>query len=253
MSSKILLVDDQADLLKIGKMYLEELGYDVTTTTSPHDALHMLKSETPDLIISDLIMPKMDGLELYQTIRNDKSLPFIPFIILTSITNEKIEEFSFSFGVDEYLTKPIHKDSLEKVVAKILKDTIAFRSGDADQLVLSGKILRVMDDEMISNLYNILLMRRTGVFEAVQNQVLEGYIWIRDGQFVDASCIGLNGVDAIKNILEFSAGDYLFQEKDVRLSKETITENSMNVLMDLCKRIDEKRVLRYSFLSKNAD
>jgi CheY-like chemotaxis protein len=252
MSSKILLVDDQADLLKIGSLYLEEMGYDVTTTTSPHDVLHILKSETPDLIISDLIMPKMDGLELYKKIRNDKSLPFIPFIILTSITSEKIEEFSFSFGVDEYLTKPIHKDSLKKVVAKILKETETFRKGQTDKLVLSGKILRVMDDEMISNLYNILLMRRTGVFEAVQNQVLEGYIWIRDGQFVDASCIGLNGVDAIKNILEFNAGEYLFLEKDLTGNKVTITDNSMNVLMDLCKRIDEKRVLRYTFLSKSS-
>ncbi len=250
MKQKILVVDDQPDLLKIASLYLVEMGYEVITTTSAIDVLSILETDVPDLIISDLIMPKMDGIELYKQIRNNPKLPFIPFIILTSIKSSKIEEFSFSFGVDEYLTKPIHKADLKAVVSKIIKETETFRKVETENLVVSGKINRVMDDDMLSNLYNILLMKQSGVFEAVQNQVLEGYIWIKDGQFIDALCIGLSGVDAIKNIFEFSAGDYLFIEKDVSSTEVRIKENSMSVLMDLCKKIDEKRVLRYTFLSK---
>lgn len=241
MKEKILIVDDDPGILDLLTVYLGH-KYDVIRANSAFHAVEILKGLLPSLIISDLIMPKMDGIELFKSIRDNDDFPFIPFIILTSIKTEAIEEFSFSFGVDEYLKKPIDKDSLLKIVDKILVSTEAFRVTNKNKIVLSGLIKRRFDEKLISNLYQIIQTQRTGIFEIVQNQVNEGYIWIRKGQFLHAEFGYSKGIRTIKRILNMESGRYVFQEKNFRNIENSINENSMNLIMNICKDRDEKRL-----------
>jgi CheY-like chemotaxis protein len=105
-SPRILLVDDEPDFLTIGRALLRNTcGCEVETATSAKKALDLLKSSQFDAVISDYIMPEMNGIELLKAVRNDDVTRNIPFILLTGQGEEKIAVDAINNGVDFYLPK----------------------------------------------------------------------------------------------------------------------------------------------------
>ncbi|HKZ40035.1 MAG TPA: response regulator [Candidatus Hodarchaeales archaeon] len=96
---KILVIDDEPDILKVTSIRLKTLGYDVLTALDGRQALHTIRSENPDLVLLDLVMPFMSGAEVCEQIKNDKALKHIPVIFFTAIgsaamTDEKVKKFA---------------------------------------------------------------------------------------------------------------------------------------------------------------
>ena len=113
--SKILLVDDEVDILEFLKYNLELEKFEVLVSSNGKDALNKI-SQNPDLIVLDIMMPEMDGFELYQKIKSDKNYQDIPIIFLTAKSGETDEIKGLNLGASDYIQKPI---SPKKLVARI--------------------------------------------------------------------------------------------------------------------------------------
>jgi len=128
MQEKILLVDDDPDILDALTMILEAKGYQVVTAQDGIEGLANLKAEKPDLLILDLLMPKMDGFAVCKELQDPRWSKFkdMPILILTSVREEASRrryelETGLELDVDDYVEKPISPDVLLERVGKLIK------------------------------------------------------------------------------------------------------------------------------------
>ena len=141
MSKKILIVDDEMDMITYISEILEDHGYTSTRAKDGVEGLELLRTENPDLVLLDLMMPKKSGITMFQELRKDPKLSHIPVVIVTGISDvtgvdfrnfmykqplEDEEKFVETTGLtkytvpDGYLEKPIDPDELIRVIEKIL-------------------------------------------------------------------------------------------------------------------------------------
>lgn len=121
MTKRLLVVDDDPGLLRAVAETLRAEGYEVTTARRGADALVSIAESLPDLIVSDIRMPGMDGYELVRNLRASARTKLIPIVFLTAKDETTDRIAGFRSGVDAYLTKPFEPDELVAVVANILK------------------------------------------------------------------------------------------------------------------------------------
>jgi adenylate cyclase len=129
----ILVVDDVPDNVQIVQLRLESQSYGVITASDGGEALEQVRSKLPDLILLDVMMPGIDGIETVKRLKADSSLPFIPVILLTARSDTKEVIAGLDSGADDYLTKPFdHGALLARVRAmlriKALHDTVQDQS-----------------------------------------------------------------------------------------------------------------------------
>ena len=125
MSGKILLVDDEPGLRQAVQEYLQESGFGVTVAGNATDAWGLLQQETPDLIISDIMMPQVDGYAFLKQLRADSRFSNLPVVFLTArgMTSDRI--LGYQAGCDAYLAKPFDPDELVALVENLLDRRIA--------------------------------------------------------------------------------------------------------------------------------
>lgn len=116
----ILLVDDNYDFLKFLSESLAR-KYHVLKATNGKQALNVLEKEDIDLVVSDIMMPEMDGLELCSTIKNDIRYSHIPIILLTAKASEEHQLEGLNVGADDYITKPFNMEVLKLRINKIIE------------------------------------------------------------------------------------------------------------------------------------
>jgi len=119
--ARILVVDDVADNVEILRMRLASLGYEVAVAEDGEQALAKVRDLLPDLILLDIMMPKIDGLEVVRRLKADPSLPFIPVILVTAKAAPKDVVAGLDAGGDDYLTKPIDHGALVARVRAMLR------------------------------------------------------------------------------------------------------------------------------------
>lgn len=119
--ARILVVDDVADNVEILRMRLTSLGYEVVVASDGEEALAAVARELPDLVLLDIMMPRIDGLEVVRRMKADASLPFIPVILVTARASPKDVVAGLDAGGDDYLTKPIDHGALVARVRAMLR------------------------------------------------------------------------------------------------------------------------------------
>tara|TARA_B100000530_G_scaffold158983_1_gene100079 strand:+ start:6189 stop:6863 length:675 start_codon:yes stop_codon:yes gene_type:complete len=120
-NSKILLVDDEEDILEFLSYNLKKEGFRIDTANNGISALKKLEKSKPDLIILDVMMPEMDGIEVCEKIREKDKFEDVLILFLTARSEEYSELAGFSAGADDYITKPIKPKLLVSRVNAILK------------------------------------------------------------------------------------------------------------------------------------
>lgn len=127
MPKKILLVDDEPEILEICRDYLKASGYDVVTARDGAQGLSAARREQPDLIVLDLMMPEMDGLDLCRAVRRDSD---VPIIMLTARVEEADKLIGLTIGADDYMVKPFSPRELVARVKVVLRRTSGDRAAD---------------------------------------------------------------------------------------------------------------------------
>ena len=121
-AKSILIVDDNAQNLKLARVVLANEGFDVHTASNAEDALQLLRTVTPRLILMDIQLPGMDGLELTRRLKADPATRAIRVIALTAYAMKGDDEKAFAAGCDGYITKPIDVERLPVVVSSYLAE-----------------------------------------------------------------------------------------------------------------------------------
>ena len=117
---RILVVDDEVDLVETIRFPLEMEGFNVLVSYNGEDALNQARKESPDLILLDLMLPKLDGYKVCRLLKFDERYKHIPILMLTAKTQEKDKLLGKETGADEYITKPFDIDELMKKVKAYL-------------------------------------------------------------------------------------------------------------------------------------
>lgn len=151
MAKKILVIDDEPKIVEICKDYLMASGFDVVSAGDGPDGLARFRKEKPDLVVLDLMLPELDGLDVCREIRKEKTTPII---MLTARVEESDKLIGLELGADDYITKPFSPRELVARVRTVLRRT----QGDANaELIRSGNVsldrnryLAVIKDREIS-------------------------------------------------------------------------------------------------------
>ena len=144
----ILVVDDERDLLDLIEYNLKKEGFKVLKAENGEEGINKAKEHRPDLILLDIMMPKMDGLEAVEIMRKDEDLKKTPIIFLTARSDEKTEIDGLNKGGDDYITKPISTTKLVSRIKAVLR-----RSDDYEQ---TANKLEVHDLQIDKDRYIVL-------------------------------------------------------------------------------------------------
>ena len=189
MAAKILVVDDEAKIVKLVRAYLEQAGYTVVVAEDGQTALIQARRERPDLVVLDLMLPGIDGLEVTRTLRREGDTPII---MLTARIEDTDRIVGLELGADDYVTKPFNPRELVARVRAVLRRTSGasqapelVRGGDivvdtgGHQATLGGKQIELTPTEF--DLLAVLMQNPGHVFtrlellEHVQGYTYEGY------------------------------------------------------------------------------
>jgi len=119
--AKILIVDDEPDLVETLRFALELEGYNVLVAVNGEEGLNTARQEKPDLILLDLMLPKLDGYKVCRLLKFDERYKSIPILMLTAKTQDKDRILGKETGANEYLTKPFDMDELMAKIKSYLK------------------------------------------------------------------------------------------------------------------------------------
>ena len=119
--ARILIVDDHEDNVELLRARLESWGYTTETATNGREALSKVEAEPPDLILLDVMMPEIDGIEVARRIKGNDSLPFIPIIMQTALDSTENKVEGLEAGADDYITKPIDFAELKARLTSMLR------------------------------------------------------------------------------------------------------------------------------------
>ena len=139
--AKILVVEDEKNILELVRFNLEREGYQVIPTTDGTCALEMARDQLPDLIVLDVMLPGMNGLEVCRELQLDASTRFIPIIILSARAEELDRVLGLEMGADDYIVKPFSpRELVARVKAQLRRSAQVEQWGEETQ---AGKVLEV--------------------------------------------------------------------------------------------------------------
>jgi len=118
---RILIVEDEEELSKLTAMRLEANGYEVERVNNGEDGIFQIRHTHPDLVILDLVLPKLDGVEVLREVRADPLLKRIPIIVLTAYGIRDILEDCKKYGANEVMAKPYNAVKLVRRIGELLK------------------------------------------------------------------------------------------------------------------------------------
>jgi len=121
-AKRILIVDDEEDIIKLVKMYLEHHHYEIITANDGQEGLKKAKTEKPDLIVLDLMLPKMNGYKVCGLLKKDTRYAKTPIILFTAKAQEKDVKLGEEVGADAYLIKPSEPEILLSKIEELLKE-----------------------------------------------------------------------------------------------------------------------------------
>jgi two-component system alkaline phosphatase synthesis response regulator PhoP len=149
MARKILIIDDEPKIVEICRDYLQAAGYEVVTAGDGPDGLALARRESPDLVVLDLMLPEMDGLDVCRALRRESD---VPIIMLTARVEETDKLIGLELGADDYMTKPFSPRELVARVRTVLRRA----SGDP-----SSDIIRAAGISLDRTRYQAALPDRT--------------------------------------------------------------------------------------------
>lgn len=141
MSQKVLVVDDEQSIVTLLQYNLKQSGFEVVTAYDGEEGLEKIFSEKPDIVVLDLMLPKMDGVEVCKSVRNEKNQ--VPILMLTAKDDEFDKVLGLELGADDYMTKPFSPREVIARIKAILRRTNTIKTVEDEKdnkEIIIGKI-----------------------------------------------------------------------------------------------------------------
>ena len=164
MKSKILVVDDEQDILELVSYNLQKEGFHIETSLNGEDALQKIRSDRFDLVLLDLMLPGMQGMELCRTLKSDDTTASMPIIMLTAKSEELDKVLGLEMGADDYITKPFSPRELIARVKAVLRRT--------QELPEKEKIIIIGDIEINTDTFQVMKKDRQIKLSATEFRLL---------------------------------------------------------------------------------
>jgi CheY-like chemotaxis protein len=241
MAPHVLVADDDAWILRMVATVLEKRGYSVETAVDGEDALTRALAHPPDLLITDVMMPKMDGWSLVRQLRSHAELAMLPVIFLTALSSEDDRIRGFRLGADDYVTKPFRFEELDLRVAKTLRRSQATAAETRDQLGSSSLRGDLAQVGLSSLLVLIEMERKTGLLQLRAPNGPSAQVLVREGKVVHARLDDLDEpVDAecVYYLLTWGSGEFEFTACLVE-GVDRVSSSTTHLLMEGARLIDE--------------
>jgi len=194
MTSTILIVDDEKDILELLKYNLEKEGYRVLTAHNGKEALKVVKQH-PDLVVLDVMMPEIDGWEVCKAIRKDPATSATPIVFLTAKDSEVDEVVGLELGADDYITKPVKVRTFLARIKRVLKgrtggeseeESAVLKVGDLE-IQMNNYVLRIGSREihLPKKEFEVLMFLARHPERVISRETLLNEIWGHDVYVVD--------------------------------------------------------------------
>lgn len=246
---KILIVEDDPWMQAEVRSALEGRGYELMSAANGVTALARASVTTPDLILSDIVMPVMDGWTLLKRVRQHVRLAGVPVVLLTSQSTPRDLQMGFRLGADDIVLKPFDAKDLAERVDHLLYRTTSRSSGAfvrptevgavADKFGFSGSLADISFTALLSFLD---MERKTGMI-IVRSAGERGRVFMREGRLVSARLDrgpALTNAEAVYWMLRWSAGTFEFRSLVVEMSDE-IDRPTAFLVLEGARRLDESR------------
>jgi len=235
---QLLLVEPDPQSLRVLEVSLKKAGFSVTTAGDGADALTKVELSTPDLILSDTRLPRLDGYELVRRLKERPELATIPVVFLTGQRSIEDKIRGLELGVEDYLTKPIFVRELiarvNLLLARRTHDSMATSVPVSRRTRFSGSL---EDMGVVDLLQTFEVSRKSGVAR-VSDHRREAKIFFRDGKVVDADLGRLRGEEAVYRALITNSGDFEVEFCAVQ-NEDIIPTSTQGLLMEGMRRVDE--------------
>lgn len=235
-SKKILIIDDNPRLLKLLELRFSQAGFQTYTVDKVKDAVITAILAKPDIIISDVLMPEIDGLEFKKLLGNIPIVADVPFIFLTSGDKIPHEFFGQEFGPIDYLRKPYtFEDLLSKVEASLRRYHQRIDTLSEDSKVSSG----TLGDMTLIDVIQVMAMNKKSCTLKLSRGDTIGKIFLQDGRIVDADAGDIKGEEAIYQLLRWKGADFSVGDLSEFNGEETITKDIHSIISEGLKRTDK--------------
>ena len=236
----LLLVDADPRSVRVLEVSLKKAGYSVTTAADGQDALAKLDLSTPDLVLTDTRLPKLDGYALVRKLKEKPEWAGIPVVFLTSQKSVEDKIRGLELGVEDYLTKPIFvRELLARVnllLARRTQENIA-----SQNKALAGRQTRfsgsISDMAVVDLLQTFEVSRKSGVVH-LRSGTQEAHIYFREGKVVDADLGRLRGEEAIYRALIWNEAQFEVEFCAVK-NDDVMNTSTQGILMEGMRRVDE--------------
>jgi len=236
---KILMVDDEVDFLTLLKLKLLNEGFDILTTDNGRDALLLLENEEPDLVVSDVVMPGMDGLEMLRTMRKIPAVSDIPLIFLSGKSDTGMKVEALHLGAEDFLVKPVDLKELAARIRNVIRRDAKRRT----ETVEAGQNPGVMGDLRNLGVPDIVQTLHLGLKTACvtlhAGKKEEARIFFSNGRICHAEAGGRQGEEAFYRILRYTEGPFLIAHGQTT-EQRTIDMDEMQLILEGLRRIDEE-------------
>jgi CheY-like chemotaxis protein len=233
---RILIADDDTKLVALLKSSLQKSGYATSEALDGESALEQVKAEKPDLILADIVMPKIDGFELCKIIRENPNTADIPFVFLTAKgeLNDRVK--GLNLGADDYISKPFHISEVTARIKSILQRRILATSEveDEGETALKGNLQQMNLAEILQTL---AMNKKSGGLKII-NQSKIGKMYFDSGNIVQAALEKYKSEEAVYRILAWDEGYFEFDSND-KADKVAITTSTNSLLMEGFRQRDE--------------
>lgn len=238
----ILVVDDDRVSTAVLAAALGRAGHAVRVAGDGEEALVQVRARAPELVVTDVLMPRMDGWRLAQALRCDPASALLPVIFLTILNDEQHRLRGFGLGADDYIAKPVNLDELRFRIARSLSR--AEGAARAAQRGLDVGVTFVGDVGQLGGAALLSLLaseRKSGILRLIRGDELVT-VWVRTGLLTAASGPGLAGVDAVYEALGWAHGTFEFEtgEPTEPPADGAIQASLTFVLMEAARRLDER-------------
>ncbi|MBZ5640073.1 MAG: response regulator [Acidobacteriia bacterium] len=234
--NRLLVVDDSRLILRMVRDFFASRGFEIAEASDGREALLRLAGWVPDVIVADILMPVMDGWELFEAVRRLPETAEVPFVFLTVESELPKRLRGFHLGADDYIVKPFAVEELHARVERLLDRRRALedarRGGDA-LLAGSGEHLA------ISDLLQILALNHKDGVVHLRQGAEEGRIVFEDGEMVHAECRRATGSKALYRMLGWPSALFRVLPREGGAGERSITSPAANALMDGLVSLDE--------------